>query len=244
MKWLIFLFPALLACPASAQDPDAQLQNAARFVIYHEIAHVIVYQEELPIFGQEEQAADVGAVLMTGRFHDRETATDIIQAAADMFLGWAPDDRNALDLWTTHRVSEQRYYNILCLFFGENTSQRDFLVDAAELPNDRRENCSEEYIQADRSWGEVLDNMSPTQRAESFTLSVSTDFAPLLEDMLHDDIATLNYFIRLQRPIEIELRTCVSPDAFFDPRQNKITICAQFEHELRSVLSATASRME
>ncbi len=237
MKWSVILIAAVFGHPSLAQDLDRYVQDAARFVVYHEIAHAIVYQKELPIFGQEEQAADVGAVLMVERFHEREAATQIVQAASDMLLRWAADEEGQLELWTAHRVSLQRYYSILCVFFGGDTSQRGPLVEAAQLPDDRRETCIEEYARADHSWGNVLTDLLPFEQSESFILRVLTDQAPLLEEMLRDEVPLLNDVILMPDPIEIELRVCVWPDAFFDPGLNKITICSQFERALKSTFA-------
>ena len=116
MRHLAFAL-ALLATPALA-DEDRFVASNTFATFYHELAHALVDIMELPIFGQEEDAADVLSVLLIHDLYEEEAAAGIIYDAAFGFLGESQENEPAL--WDVHGPDLQRYYTMICLFYGAN----------------------------------------------------------------------------------------------------------------------------
>ena len=91
--------------------------------LYHEIGHAMIDQLELPLLGQEEDAADVASVFLIDALYEEEAAIEITYAAADMFLALA--EETGEPYWaSTHGPDLQRYYNLACLFAGADMDAR------------------------------------------------------------------------------------------------------------------------
>jgi len=58
--------------------------------------------------------------------------------------------------WGEHSLSEQRFYNILCLVYGSNPEKFNFLVEDGDLPEERAEICPSEYERKVNSWDTLL----------------------------------------------------------------------------------------
>ena len=50
-------------------------------IFYHELGHAIIAKMLVPIFGQEEDAADVLSILMINQVYDEELAQEIVYNA-------------------------------------------------------------------------------------------------------------------------------------------------------------------
>ena len=70
-------------------------------IFYHELGHAIIDKMSVPIFGQEEDAADVLSILMIDQVYDEESAQDV---AYDAALGFLTDAEQAEELafWGVH----------------------------------------------------------------------------------------------------------------------------------------------
>ena len=82
----------------------------------------------LPVFGQEEDAADVLSVVLIDAFYDEETAVQITYDAAYGFLGYADEQAETGEepaFWDTHGPDLQRHYTLVCLFYGADAEERD-----------------------------------------------------------------------------------------------------------------------
>ena len=58
-----------------------------------------------------------------------------------------------------HGPNEQRYYNLVCIFYGANPDLREELAQELRLPEERAISCPEEHELAIDSWGAVLQDM-------------------------------------------------------------------------------------
>lgn len=93
------LLTASLACalPAQAEvDFDKTSEDTLAFVegnllgiFYHELGHALIDILDLPIFGQEEDAADVLSIFLIDAFYEEEAAVQLAYDAAFGFLGEA-----------------------------------------------------------------------------------------------------------------------------------------------------------
>ena len=215
--------------PLSAKEPsDAFVASNVVSILYHEIGHAVIDLMRLPIFGQEEDAADVLSALLIDEIYEEQTAQNTVRDAAFGFYAEAQNvDEPAY--WDVHGPDEQRYYNLVCLFYGGNPAQRAGLAAQLGLPEDRAETCQEEYELAYDSWGPVLDDLAGLSHEIELT-----NFADgLMADVLIDEIIYFNTLFRFPAPVSVELISCGEANAFYDPETVLITICSEFDAYLR-----------
>lgn len=130
--------------------------DAIRFVFLHEVGHALIDQYKLPIMGNEEDAADRCAAYINLEELGEEGVKAVF-AAADAFAIesklTAGKNRNMAD---EHLLSEQRFYNSLCMLYGSNTSKYENIVTQGYLPKERAVRCETEYQKTVDSWVTLL----------------------------------------------------------------------------------------
>ncbi|MGH7782383.1 MAG: DUF4344 domain-containing metallopeptidase [Candidatus Binatia bacterium] len=130
--------------------------DAVRFVFLHEVGHALIDQYKLPIMGNEEDAADrCSAFINLTELGD--SGVKAVFAAADAFAIESKmtqgKDRNMSD---EHLLSEQRFYNSLCMIYGSDTSKYENIVTQGYLPKERAVRCETEYQKTVDSWVSLL----------------------------------------------------------------------------------------
>lgn len=227
---------ALLTLPFNAAADDAFVEANILAIFYHELGHAAIDVEEVPIFGQEEDAADVFSIFLIDALFEDPAAQSLAYDAAFGFLTEAEfADAGAIAWWDVHGADEQRFYNTVCLFYGADPDAReDFALDLG-LPEDRAETCPEEFDQANASWGAVLDDL--TGRGEGRTLVYQGGADTLTEQIVSDEVAALNASLSFARTIEVRVEPCGEANAFYDPGASQIVMCAEFEDHLRMLAS-------
>ena len=124
--------------------------------LLHEFGHAIISMNKLPVVVKEEDAADSLAVmLLIERF---ENGQEIALTAADMFA-LESEDYDTLeepDFWDEHSLDAQRYYTTLCHIYGSDPDNYAYLMEEAEIDQDRRELCIDEYDALSTSWNALL----------------------------------------------------------------------------------------
>jgi len=221
-----------LATPTIAQEGFTFVEANILNIFYHELGHAVVHTEEVPIFGQEEDAADVFAIFLTDALFEEPTARTL---AMDAVLGYAAEamDNQGAEVawWDTHGPDEQRSYNTACLFYGADPDARADFAASIDLPEERAESCAEEYDQASASWGGVLDEMAEATGRPALGF-VGAD-ASLTAEILAEEVRQLNEQLRLAAPVTVSLESCGEANAFYDPEAYRITFCTEFEDHLR-----------
>lgn len=225
-----------LALPASAAEDFTFVEGNILGIFYHELGHAAIHTEDIPIFGQEEDAADVFAIFLTDALFEEETAQSL---AFDAALGYAGEalmrdaESDEIAWWDTHGPDEQRSYNTACLFYGADPKGRARFAEAIGLPDERAESCAEEYDQAAASWGAVLDDMADIKGRPALTFTGAN--GSLTSDILREEVRQLNDQLRLAAPVTVSLESCDEANAFYDPGAFKIIFCTEFEDHLRQV---------
>ena len=100
-----------------AQVEDA-VTNATTFVFFHELGHALVDAYDLPITGREEDAVDQLSVLLLA--DGTEEGERMVLDAAVSFSRQAGDELDELAFADEHSLDRQRYYNIICLLYGQD----------------------------------------------------------------------------------------------------------------------------
>lgn len=233
------LLSAAFAIPSyavSAQEESSFIEANILGIFYHELGHAVIHIEEVPIFGQEEDAADVFSIFMIDALFEEEAAQSLAFDAAWGFIGEA-EAREAysdeIPWWDTHGPDEQRFYNTVCIFFGADPDNRTEFAENLGLPEERADYCPEEFDQANNAWGAILDQM--TERGAGQTLNYQSNGDSLTEQLLADEIAYLNEQMSLAEPIDVVVESCGEANAFYDPNDKAIIFCSEFESHLEEL---------
>lgn len=218
----------------ASQSTRAYIEANVLAIFYHELGHALIDVMQLPIFGQEEDAADVLSVLLIDAFFEEEPAVEIAYATASSFLiDDAARQKTGGDVafYDVHAPDLQRYYTLVCLFYGASPDAREFMAEELELPEARADGCPDEYDLAWSSWGPVMDEIADDSGTGDIVMRVSgppTDAADLTRAVIGAEIDALNAQFRLPAPLEVTIEPCGTVNAFYDPEYRQITMCTEF----------------
>lgn len=246
---LIFSFLVLSPYPAESYSKqlrgmsDKDIDRTVEFVIgnvlffmFHEAGHMLISEFELPVLGNEEDAADTAAVLFMLEADDDLFDRMLTHAAR----GWQlvagyNDGEDEVELWDAHRLSEQRAYGIVCMMVGKDPKKYGKIADDYELPDDRREECEEEYRQVHDSWyGLLAAHVAPDGHHSRFRIAYKkpdsrglADYAEMLQDAkvletLREAFATP---FNLKSGIRITAEECGEDNAYWSSEDREVTVC-------------------
>jgi len=138
------------------EEADKKMFDAVRFAFLHEVGHALIYNYNLPVMGNEEDAAD----RCSSYVNIEELGDDGVKAvlaAADAFHIESKQSsvtkRNMAD---EHLLQEQRFYNSLCMIYGSDSAKYEYFVNDGYLPKERADRCPFEYQRTVESWKNLL----------------------------------------------------------------------------------------
>jgi hypothetical protein len=147
---------------AADSDREQSVDDALLFTTLHEVGHALVNVLDLPITGREEDAVDqlASLILVDG-------AEDGDEAAINGVRGLPDDDQlDDLAFADEHALNGQRFYNVLCLVYGQDPDAYADWTKDGTLPPERADRCPEEYEQTRASWNKLLaPYLKPDERA-------------------------------------------------------------------------------
>ncbi len=236
---------ALWAAPVAAQTDRQNDFVAANLIsiFYHELGHALIDIMQMPVFGQEEDAADVLSIVMINELFEDDTAALIASDAAFGFwldAAAREDAGEPVAWWGVHGPDLQRYYNLACLFYGADPSGRQSLADELGLPDERAETCEEEYDLAIDSWGAVLDDIESGTYTREIVFETDPragDVAAFVEDVIGEEVAYLKGTVRLPETLTVTVEDCGEANAFYAPYYNAIIMCTELVEYLDDVSS-------
>jgi len=130
--------------------------DAVRFVFLHEIGHALIDVYELPITGNEEDAADRCSAFINLNELGEEGVRAVFAAADAFKIESKRSGTSKRDLADEHLLQEQRFYNSLCMIYGSNPSKYENIVTDGYLPKARADRCQTEYQRTATSWANLL----------------------------------------------------------------------------------------
>ena len=141
---------------ASEPEADKKMFDAVRFSFLHELGHALIDAYSLPITGSEEDAADRLSSYICLEEMGEDGIRSVIAAADAFHLEAKQKNSDAKDFSDEHLLQEQRFYNILCMIYGSDTSKHSYFVSQKYLPETRAARCPNEYERMVQSWSELL----------------------------------------------------------------------------------------
>jgi hypothetical protein len=232
----------ILALSLVVPSATAAMDNATRkfvsanliAIFYHELGHALIDIMKLPIFGQEEDAADVLSVVLIDALFSEEIAQSVAFDTAHGFLGDVKV-RNAsggdVAYWDVHGPDLQRFYTFVCLFYGANPDRRASFAETFKLPKPRRETCPEEFQLAKDSWGPVIDGLVANGAGRSIRFLADhrvDEFGKLAGDVLAKEVSIMNGDLSLPKRLLVRVEACDAVNAFYAPKTREIIMCTEF----------------
>lgn len=208
--------------------------------VYHEMAHALIDTMEIPVYGQEEDAADVFSVVMVEAAYSEQEALRINQGAARGFesdhvlrvkkgreWNWADE----------HGPDMQRYFNIVCLTYGAHTRARKAFAKDMKLPDDRAEFCNEEYDVALNAWMPIIDQLRSDKNSRNirFQHAVRSALHVRTAELISNELKAFNKVYHLPARLRVSVERCGKERSFYAyyaANRKKITICTNYIDEL------------
>jgi hypothetical protein len=133
---------------AGITPDDAKIGQVLWFTL-HEVGHATFDIFGVPIFGNEEVAADNFATYVMLQFAE---ARRLIIGAAWNWNAYVQDYKKnpvvqirLAGFASDHGQPQERFYNVLCMAFGSNPMRFEDFVQKGYLPATRAANCDREY---------------------------------------------------------------------------------------------------
>jgi hypothetical protein len=156
---------------------EEALAGAFVDALLHEFGHAMIEHLKLPVLGREEEAADQISALMMLRL-GQGRAAGLVKGTAQVYLSWMnwyernPQGRLGTGALvaeaSAHPTPGQRLYNLVCLAIGADQATFETLGKAIDLPQDRAEDCDDEYALHNRALERLLGpHTDPALEAEA-----------------------------------------------------------------------------
>jgi hypothetical protein len=214
----------------------AFIENEVIATFYHEMGHALIDLLELPVLGREEDAADGLSVVLMEEIWLEDSAAEILRSDALSYELMAKEqEKGGLDAYFAdeHSLNIQRYYNVVCLFYGANPEVRAGLATELGLPDDRAERCESEYAQASGSWLSVIEAAEAGEGAP-IVMAEGMEGLPLA-DILAGEVATLNEKFTLPEQVTVVVADCDEANAFYYSGDRTITMCNEYAEYLQAL---------
>jgi hypothetical protein len=137
----------------SSREAELQALNATVFTFYHEAAHMLIHELDLPITGKEEDVADQFSALLLA--NASEVGQQAILAASQWFA-FTSSPGSQDQFMDEHSLNQQRMYSLICILYGRDPVRYVSLVRRLRYPPERLARCEAEYVQINKSWERLL----------------------------------------------------------------------------------------
>lgn len=121
-------------------------------VLFHELGHAIIHLKDVPVLGNQEDAADNIATILLLELTKRNSDQGKHLIVGKLAHDW--HGRQSLltkllyanDLHADeHAFNEQRVFNMVCLAYGSNPVLFQDVAISLKLPQNRAKRCPQEY---------------------------------------------------------------------------------------------------
>ncbi len=138
------------------EEADKKMFDAVRFAFLHEIGHALIFNYNLPIAGNEEDAADRCSSYINIEELGEDGVKAVLAAADAFHIESKQSSATKRDMADEHLLQEQRFYNSLCMIYGSDSEKYEYFVKDGYLPKERAARCPVEYQRTVESWINLL----------------------------------------------------------------------------------------
>lgn len=140
----------------SEETASQNMFDSVRFVFLHELGHALIDSYNLPITGNEEDAADRLSSYICLEELGEVGVRSAIAISDEFAIETKQNPSQKRDFYDEHLLSEQRLYNILCMIYGSDSEKHKDIVEKGHLPRERAEKCESEYEKTSQAWKNLL----------------------------------------------------------------------------------------
>lgn len=204
------------------------------WVFYHEMGHALIHQMDLPVLGKEEDAADHLAILLSDSLWDEDHADIINSYASSAFWLFGETAEEKAPWWDEHSTDQQRHFAVACLYYGGAPEDRDYVLEAVGLPEERAELCIFEREQVEHAWGTVLDELSSGKFSKKMSFKNEAEAenesgtAQFVASVLAEEVENLNKDFSFEHEITVKFLPCGEENAFYNPEEYEVHICTEY----------------
>ena len=245
-------FPALAQAPGTKHNVTEQQRfaaNNALFVLYHEVAHLLIEQLDLPVLGREEEAADNMASWTLLNHGTRRAQQTLKDAVRGWFLSGVAYRSGLVesDYAAPYLLDKQRAYQIVCLMVGKDAASFGAVADSYAVSPDRRRSCDADYDSVDRGLRRLLDRHS--SRGGRGTI-VDVSYQPaggalrgsaeaFRNSGVFDQVAEeVRHSYALTSPVTFTAKRCGEANAFYEPDTVEIIFCYELMQDYMDLFAA------
>jgi len=154
------LTAALLASFGSFAKADTEISsfaaNVATHVLYHELAHALIREFDIPVIANEEVMADSFATVWLTQ-KERDTAPQIIRARV---MSWVYEDGKIdpidYDFEGEHQIDIRRAFQVACLMYGADPVEWGDQLAWLGVSDHDLADCSDTAPDQIKGWEKVL----------------------------------------------------------------------------------------
>jgi hypothetical protein len=220
------------------------------FVLLHELAHAATTELQLPVLGRREDAADSFAALTLIHIKSGFSDRVLTQAAQGWFMADRRDRAtgSTVPYYDEHGLNQVRAYQIVCFMVGADPVRFKDLATETKLPKDRQESCADDYQDAAKSWGKVLEPhlRTPDQPKTKIDviygeatgpLAISAQVARAIK--LLEPVAERSAdLVVWPAPFTLEAKTCGFVNARWSTSQRNLTLCYELAQDFAELYRA------
>ncbi|MEO1494002.1 MAG: DUF4344 domain-containing metallopeptidase [Pseudomonadota bacterium] len=224
----------------------------AEHTLWHEVAHLLVSELELPVVGQEEDAADGFATLMMLGDEDATDIERLLDVAELWIVSHEVDEAEGLApvYYDEHDLDAQRGLRVVCYVAGAGPGRAHELAADWGLPEDRAESCEEDFELALTSWEAILDpHFRDGGRGATIRVRYAEEPGPWGELLRQSEILeavaeeVADTYV-LAPGLTIEAARCDEPNAFWDPGLRTVTLCYEILEDFADLARIALSTRE
>jgi len=161
-KLPLILFGILILFGNSSRANDAVeltefSKNVTLHVLFHELAHALIREFDLPVLANEEAMADTfSTIWVTKKLQDQ--APDIVMARV---RSWFYEDAEVspadYDFKGEHLLDIRRAYQAACLFYGLSPADYRNIIKWLKFSKNDLADCSDTAPDQEKSWIDLLE---------------------------------------------------------------------------------------
>lgn len=229
-------------------EEDMFLVGTAIDLKFHEAGHMVIDVFDIPILGQEEDAADNFATLALLSMEDDFAQGSLMQGIGGWYLLGANLDGSDLQYFGVHDLSIQRASRKVCHLISAEPETYGELAQALELDESTAVGCSRQFAKTLNNWVTTLEQKNAFGQSEHEISITYYDSMPEYEPYrrILEDNGVLEYVaeylaneLALPREISITAQHCGTPNAFYLSEEGRMTYCYEFAELLHSFYLAT-----
>jgi hypothetical protein len=244
----LMLFPGAAAAQSKAEikREEARIESFVIsntiFTLYHELGHLLVDHQNMPVLGREEDVADniASFILLNELSYGNRRVME--ESALSWRLSGSSRGRSydITDFYDEHSFDLQRSFQMVCMMVGRDANAFRAVADEWKMEAGRRDRCRWDYEQVADTVGRLFEDYRTNGTGQP---QVNVVFEPApsrlqrVKDILRGSFVLeriaedLRTKFGLSRAITLRATACDEVNAFYDPSASEILYCYELADE-------------